>query len=124
MVGLALVVAGCTGGATTDQAAGYKNITAEQLKRMMDKKDFLLVDVHVPEQRRIVKTDLAVPFDQIERNAAKFPKDKSKKIVLYCRGGHMSQEAAQRLFNMGYTDVYNLVLGAAAWEAAGYPMAQ
>lgn len=122
LISLFLLAAGCTSNAVTNQSSSYKNITAKQLKQMLAKKDFLLIDVHVPRQPHIPQTDLSIPYDQIEQNAAKLPKNKNKKIVLYCAGGHMSQEAAQTLISMGYTNVFNLIWGAAGWRAEGYPL--
>ena len=104
--------------------APYKNISAQELKAVLEtqKKDFVLIDVHIPEQKHIAGTDLVIPFNEIERNKAKFPADKTKKLVLYCRSGSMSQEAALKLADLGYTHVYNLEGGTYAWQAAGYPV--
>lgn len=122
---LVLIGAGCAKQSTSTPGisdAPYKNISAQEFKGVLDsqKKDFLLVDVHIPEQRHIAGTDLFVPYNEIDRNQAKFPKDKDMKIVLYCRSGSMSQEAAFTLADLGYTNLYNLDGGIYAWEAAGY----
>ena len=117
------IAAGCAGSGRdihSEPRTPYTNITPEELKRMLEKKDFLFVDVHVPEQKHIAGTDLFVPYNEIERNIDKFPSDKTKKIVLYCRSGSMSIEASQRLIDLGYKNIYNLQGGVYAWEAAGY----
>lgn len=119
---LSAIVIGCTSGPTADQssAGSYANLSAKELKQMMEKKDFFLVDVHVPEQTHIGGTDLFVPFDQVEQNIDRFPADKNKKIVVYCRSGNMSKESSAKLVDLGYKRVYNLEGGVAAWNAAGY----
>jgi rhodanese-related sulfurtransferase len=61
---------------------------------MLTKKDFFLVDTHIPEQEHINKTDTFIPYNEIEKNLTKLPKDKNEKIVLYCRSGSMSRAAA------------------------------
>jgi len=99
----------------------YKNISAQELKKMLDSKEkIFLVDVHVPEQAHITATDLFVPFTDVAQNLGKFPKDKNAKIVVYCRSGNMSQEASAELVKNGYTDVSNLEGGIYSWKAAGY----
>ena len=125
VLALVLIGAGCAKQAEPLAGIGnapYKNISARELKAALEtqKKDFVLVDVHIPEQRHIAGTDLVVPFNEIEQNKAKFPADKNKKIVLYCRSGNMSQEAAFTLADLGYTNIYNLDGGVYAWEQAGY----
>jgi len=114
-----LVVTGCKGVETP----AYKNISPQELKKMLDNKeseDFLFVDVHIPEQSHIEKTDLIIPYNKIKENKDKFGKDKNKKIVLYCLGGGMGAEAAKDLIDLGFTDVSNLSGGTMGWESAGY----
>lgn len=89
---------------------------------MLGTKDFFLVNVHVPYEGEIEPTDAFVGYDDIENNLDKLPVDKSSKIVLYCRSGRMSAIAAETLTNLGYTNVYNLMLGMHDWQASGYPL--
>lgn len=100
----------------------YTNITPARLKQMLAAKDFLLVNVHIPYEGEIVPTDAFIPYDEVERNLAKFPPDKGAKILLYCRTGRMSAIAAEKLVRLGYTNVWNLQGGMMAWEKAGMPI--
>jgi thioredoxin len=45
--------------------------------------------------------------------------DKTKPVLVYCQSGNRSQEAAEYLAKNGFTAVYELDGGYAAWESAG-----
>lgn len=131
-----ILVAGCTGGirkdggaqakTTSPAAVPYKNITEEELGRMLASKNFFLLDVHVPEiKQHLNKTDAFIPYDAIPQNLDKLPKDKNAKIVVYCRTGRMSAQAAQTLAEAGYTNVYNVQGGVKEYrEEARQPKPQ
>jgi len=102
------------------QSLSFKTITSPELVKMLEKKDFLLVNVHIPYERELVKTDVFIPYNEIENNLDKLPQDKNAKIVLYCRSGRMSEEAAQTLTKLGYANVYNHTGGMIDWEDKGY----
>src|SRR3972149_2541694 len=89
------------------EGGAYYNVTPTQLVEMFRNKDFPLVNVHIPYDGEIAPTDLFVPYNEIEKNLAKFPQDKGAKIVLYCRSGSMSDEAAREMVKLGYTNVWN-----------------
>ncbi len=109
-----------TGSVVSVTGSSYLNIAPSELKTMLDNKDFVFVNVHIPFAGNIANTDKSIPYDQIEQNLAKFPTDKKAKIVLYCRSGRMSAIAAESLVKLGYTNLWNLDGGMVAWEQAGY----
>ena len=100
----------------------YKDVSVIELKTLMENKDFILVNVHVPFEGNLPQTDLSIPFDTIGQNLDKLPADKAAKIVLYCRTGRMSTIAAQELVKLGFTNIWNLDGGMAAWEQVGLPI--
>lgn len=109
--------------AETVERASYTDISVAELQTMLASKDFPLVNVHVPFDGDLPSTDASIPYDQIAAHLDQLPADKNAKIVLYCRSGSMSVEAARTLADLGYTNVYNLVGGFNAWRDAGLPMA-
>jgi len=99
-----------------ESTADYQSVSAEKFNDMLQNKDFTLIDVHVPHQDPIPGTDLAVYFNELEKNGSKLPQNKNAKIVVYCRSGSMSRAAAYVLKDMGYTNVYDLVGGKNAYD--------
>lgn len=132
VVAVALLVAACAQSApnltpereVAVDGKSYRVITVTRLKSMLDSKDFLLVNVHIPYAGEIRGTDLFVPYNEIERNPGKLPADKSARIVVYCRSGAMSSDAARTLTRLGYTNIRDVEGGMVAWEKAGYQLVQ
>ena len=135
---LALVFAGCgsdeaapAAGVRLDEetqvvpvgdAGSYTDVSVAGLAALMEEKSFPLVNVHIPYEGEIEETDLFIPFNEIEQNLDQLPADKDARIVLYCRSGSMSAQAARTLVELGYTDVWNLDGGMIAWENSGRPL--
>jgi rhodanese-related sulfurtransferase len=131
---LVLVLAACGKGASSAptvastglpvlprNAAGFMDLSVEQLAASMSGKNFTLVNVHVPDPENLPNTDVSIPFDQITGHLDKLP-SKDAPIVLYCRSGGMSTQAAAALAAAGYTKIYELDGGFNAWKAAGHAL--
>jgi rhodanese-related sulfurtransferase len=57
----------------------------------------------------------------IDRDIVQTFPEKDTELVLYCGGGYRSALAADMLQKMGYTNVWSMAGGWAAWKEAGYP---
>jgi len=97
----------------------YKNISVDQFVQMMDQKDFILINVHIPYEGEIARTDLLIPFNKIERYENQLPDDKDAKMVVYCMMGPMGRIAAEKLVSIGYSHVIHLQGGMKAWQRIG-----
>ena len=98
---------------------GYVNLSVDQFVEMLKKKDFVLINVHIPYEGEIPLTDLFIPYNAIDQYKEKLPRQKDAKIVVYCRTGPMGTIAAEKLVRMGYTKVFNFQGGMRAWEKSG-----
>ena len=107
---------------TSSPPTAYTDISPAELAGMLEQKDFLLINTHVPYDGEIEQTDLFLPFDQAAKLIDRLPADKAAKIVVYCRSDRMSRIAVEEWAKAGYTNLYNLDGGFEAWEAAGYPL--
>lgn len=124
---LGLLLVACQSNSVTGEdvavaGGSYNNVSPRELNTLLKDKDFVFVNVHIPFAGNIDGTDLSIAYDQIDQNVTQLPSDKSAKIVLYCRSGHMSQIAAEKLVSLGYTNVWNLQGGMVAWEKEGFDL--
>lgn len=100
----------------------YTNVTAPALRQMLERKDFFFVNVHIPYQGEIAKTDAFIPYDKVEQQLNRLPPQKDAKVVLYCMSDRMSTIAAETLVRLGYTNVLNLRGGMVEWRRQGFPL--
>ncbi|MGA3057953.1 MAG: rhodanese-like domain-containing protein [Candidatus Limnocylindrales bacterium] len=112
---------GLSSGQTIVQGNGghWTNVTPDRLAQMLQGKDFTLLNVKTPYSSEIAGTDLYIPYDQLKVRATELPADKSARVLVYCRSGVQSAQAAQTLLDLGYTNVWNLDGGMNAWTASG-----
>jgi len=108
-----------TGKEISVDGGNYIAVTVEELQEMLENKDFILVNVHIPWHGDIPKTDLQLPYDQIDDNLGNLPPDKDAKILVYCLTSGMAKIAVQSLLELGYTNLWMLKGGTTAWEEAG-----
>jgi len=94
-------------------------ITAKSLAKVLEKKDFTLINVHTPYEGEIEKTDMFVEYDGIIAVEKSLPQDKSNLIVVYCKSGNMSETAIKTLKSLGYSNVRHLVGGMDSWKKEG-----
>ncbi len=94
----------------TAQTAEYRKITAEQAKAIIDGgEDYILLDVRTVEEwtENRIEGALLIPDYEISERAEDELPDKSASILIYCRSGRRSADAANTLVDMGYINVYD-----------------
>jgi rhodanese-related sulfurtransferase len=119
MIPLILLLSGCQ---TAASEKGFTDISVAELSTMLESKDFLFVNTHIPYEGEIADTDAFIPYNELASYADQLPADKGAKMVLYCRSGRMSEIAATELARQGYSNIYELDGGMIAWEEAGLPL--
>ena len=101
----------------TVKTNGIKEITAKELKAIIDRKDkFVLVDVREPHEYQIAKIPGArlIPLGEVAQRANEL--DTADDIVVHCRTGVRSAKAIGVLQKMGFKRLRNLKGGILAWS--------
>lgn len=102
-----LLLAGCAAGASGD--SGYRQISQEQAKEMMDTQEVLILDVREQDEYDSghIPGAVLLPVGTItEESAAEVIPEKEATVLVYCRSGNRSKTAAQALADLGYTQIY------------------
>ncbi len=93
----------------------------EVLEKMENDEDFLLLDVRTEAEYRegYIKGALLLPVQELEERIGELPRDIP--VVVYCKGGTRSRNAADMLIENGFAAVYDM--GAiTSWTGKGYPL--
>lgn len=102
-------------------------ITREELKARIDLNDGSVVAEAMPEpywRKEHLPGAVPLPLDDIDARAERLFPDRATPVILYCANFEClnSHVAAERLVQLGYTDVRVYEGGKADWRAAGLPM--
>ena len=87
----------------------YKQISQEEAEQMMEEDDgHVIVDVRTQEEydEGHIPGAICIPNEEITDTKPELLPDVDQVILIYCRSGRRSKEAAEKLFNMGYTHIY------------------
>jgi rhodanese-related sulfurtransferase len=100
----------------------YSTISVSGARAMMQSSsNVLIVDVrtsgeyaqgHLKGAINIPLSDLPLRFDELAQN---------RPMLVYCQTGYRSAQASSFLVKAGFTQVYNMEGGIAAWINSGYP---
>jgi len=101
-----------------EKKAEYKKITSDEAKNIMSTQKAIVVDVRSLEEYNEghIPNAISVPLETIENEAETKLKNKDDLILVYCRSGRRSREAALRLIEKGYTNVIDFG-GIQDWNA-------
>ncbi len=90
--------------------AVYHKISAAQAKEKMDSgEEYILLDVRTQEEYAEAHIEGAIllpDFDILSKAAEQLP-DKAAVVLVYCRSGRRSENAANALVGLGYTNIYD-----------------
>ena len=107
-----LLFAGCSSSETENKSVitqnAYEQITQDEAKSIMDgDKPYTLLDVRTKEEfdSEHIKGAILIPDYEINTRAEDILTDKNALILVYCRTGRRSKNAANNLATLGYTNV-------------------
>ena len=113
MAALLLLLTACSSGGQVmdgeDMVRSYTQISQEEAKQMMEQDGTqIIVDVRTQEEYDSghIPGAICIPNESIGTEHPEELSDLDQVILVYCRSGNRSKQAAQKLFDMGYINVY------------------
>ena len=94
---------------TEEKQVVYENITADEAKQIMDTESgYVILDVRTESEyaEGHIPGAILIPDYEITELAESILTDKDQKILVYCRSGRRSKNAAQALLALGYTNIW------------------
>lgn len=102
--------------------SAVEQISASALKELLNQKGELrLIDVRTPQEFKEGHLPKAININVFSTNFVNECQSKLKTtdvLVLYCRSGQRSMNAAKKLEESGFKSLYNLKGGIMAWSKA------
>ena len=102
----ALMLTGCAGAG--NQTNSYRQISMDEAVAMMEQESgYIILDVRRPDEYATghIPNAINVPNENIGTDEISALPDKDQLIMVYCRSGRRSKEAAEKLVKLGYTNI-------------------
>lgn len=96
---------------SSKSSGAYQKLSPEKAKEMMDsEKSVMIVDVRTKEEyeEKHITDAILIPNETIGDTDPQELTDKDAPILVYCRSGVRSKQAAEKLINLGYTQIYDI----------------
>lgn len=103
----ALMFAGCAG-TNNSQTNTYRQITMDEAVDIMAQETgYIILDVRRPDEYAAghILNAINIPNENIGTDEISQLPDKDQLIMVYCRSGRRSKEAAEKMVKLGYTNI-------------------
>ncbi|MEI6332057.1 MAG: rhodanese-like domain-containing protein [Pseudanabaena sp.] len=107
---------------TSVSESQIKLIDVQDLKELIDRQAVELVDVREGDEFASERIDGAILVPLSKFDPQQISRNSDKQLVLYCRSGNRSAQAAAKLLDAGYEEVTHLKGGLMAWRSQGMPI--
>ena len=100
---------------------GYRNVTADEAKELIDKKEVVVLDVRTAEEYQggHIPNATLIPLQELENRMKEL--DPSATYLVVCRSGNRSAQASEILTANSFKSIYNMTGGMNTW---GYEIEQ
>ncbi len=107
------------------RARSASGVSPQQLIQLMNR-GALVLDVRPADAYAAghISGARQIPSDQLVEAGETLKRYKGKPVIVYCDGGSVATAAVRQLMTQGFTQVFSLKGGLAAWRAENLPLAK
>lgn len=124
LIAIAVVSGGLLAWPAITRGTSGKTVNPAGATQLINKRNAVVVDIreateyakgHLPQAK-------SAPLADLPSRAAGLAKDRSVPIIVVCQTGQRSGKGQAALKEAGYSEIYSLEGGLAAWQQAGLPI--
>lgn len=118
---LAVAAFGCGAASLSprsDDKTSFRHVSQEEARKIMQSETgYIILDVRTREEydEGHIPGAICIPNEAIQKTPPVELPDRTQRILVYCRSGRRSKEAAQKLADLGYTNIVEIG-GIANWH--------
>lgn len=108
------------------QRTGSSTVRPQEAVMMINRKDAVVVDVREKKefQKGHIVDAINIPLTKLKQRQTELKKHRDKPVIVVCKMGQQSGDAAKTLQEAGYGEVYRLAGGITEWKAQSLPLVQ
>lgn len=109
LAAILLILTACGQKVENDASPGYTQISQDEARKMMARDDgHIVLDVRRPDEYQAghIPGAILIPNESIGTERPNELPDPDQIILIYCRSGNRSKQAAKKLADLGYTNIY------------------
>lgn len=105
---------------------GFGEVKPDEAVRMMNHDDAAVLDVREEGEyaEGHIINSIHIPLPLLENRTAELQEYKDRPLLIYCRTGNRSAQAASTLMKQGFSGVKKLSGGMIAWQGANLPVSK
>ena len=95
-------------GENMEKEATFKSVSMDEIVQIMNENDdYVILDVRTEEEFKEghIPNAICIPNETINNDVINELPDKDQLILIYCRSGNRSKQAANKLQKLGYTNL-------------------
>lgn len=110
VVALAFVLVACG-----NENLGYKDVSTEEAKQLIDDNEVVILDVRTEEEYKEghIPNSILIPISEIVDKMDEL--DKAEQYLVVCRSGNRSTQASELLSKNGFAHILNMEKGMNSW---------